>query len=417
MQRYSIFGLLRHALSYHEKWQQAWRSPEPKRDYDVVIIGGGGHGLGTAHYLAQDHGITNVAVLEKGWLGGGNTGRNTMTVRSNFLREASVPFHEKSLSLYHGLSKELNYNLMVGKRGMITFLQSSGASRTAMQMANTMHIFGARYEMISVEEIRRRLPIFDPAPDARMPINGGVYQPDATMVRHDAVAWGFARSADSCGIDIIQNCEVTGITRNGNRVTGVETTRGVIKAKKVGMAVAGHGSVVAAMAGLRLPIVTQPLQAWVSEPIKPILDEIVVIRDYFGTYLMQSDKGEIVIGQGCDPYCSYAQRGTFPIIEDATAAMLAVFPRFKRLKLLRHWAGMLDMTYDGSPIISKTDVVGFYIDIAGSGGFKTTPVAAKTFAHLIAQNEPHELTRDLGLDRFGKGHLVVEGGVSSGHIL
>jgi|TARA_B100000586_G_scaffold180289_1_gene132113 sarcosine oxidase subunit beta len=415
MQRYSVFSLLRNSLSYHEHWQQAWRSPEPKRQYDVVIIGGGGHGLGAAHYLAKDHGIANVAVLEKGWLGGGNTGRNTMTVRSNFLREASVPFHEESLALYHGLSKELNYNLMVGKRGMISLLQSSGASRIATQMANTMHIYGARYEMMSLDEIKRRLPVFEPPADTRMPIVGGVYQPDATMVRHDAVAWGFARSADSRGVDIIQNCEVTAILRDNRGITGVETTRGMIKTKKVGMAVAGHGSVVAAMAGLRLPIVTQPLQAWVSEPIKPVLDEIVVIRNYFGTYLMQSDKGEIVIGQGCDPYASYAQRGTFPIIENASSAMLEIFPRFKRLKLLRHWAGMLDMTYDGSPIISKTDIPGFYIDVAGSGGFKTTPVAAKTHAHLIATDQPHDLTRDLGLTRFGTGYLVVEGGVSANH--
>ena len=415
MQRYSVFSLIRNAFSYHEKWQQAWRSPEPKRQYDVVIIGGGGHGLGAAHYLAKDHGITNVAVLEKGWLGGGNTGRNTMTVRSNFLREASVPFHEESLALYRGLSKELNYNLMVGKRGMITFLQSSGASRIATQMANTMHIYGARYQMLSVEDIRRKIPIFDPPADTRMPVTGGVYQPDASLVRHDAVAWGFARSADSRGVDIIQNCEVTAIQRDGGRVTGVETNRGTIQARKIGMAVAGHGSVVASMAGLRLPIVTQPLQAWVSEPVKPILDEIIVIRNYFGTYLMQSDKGEIVVGQGCDPYGSYAQRGTFPIIEDATSAVLEMFPRFCRLKLLRHWAGMLDMTYDGSPIISKTDVKGFYIDVAGSGGFKTTPVAAKTFAHLIARDEPHQLTRSLGLDRFSTGHLVPEGGVSANH--
>ena len=413
MQRYSIFSLLRNALSYHKNWQQQWRSPEPKPDYDVIIIGGGGHGLGAAYYLAKDHGITKVAVLEKGWLGGGNTGRNTMTVRSNFLREASVPFHEKSLELYHGLSKELNYNLMVSERGMISFIQNSAVNRITMQMANTMHIYGAEYRMLSLDEVKQKIPIFDPNPNTRMPILGAVYQPRASMVRHDAVAWGFARSADSRGVDILQNCEVTGILCENGRVTGVETTKGVIRAKKVGMAVAGHGSVVAAMAGLRLPITTQPLQAWVSEPIKPILNEIVVIRAYFGTYLMQSDKGEIVIGQGCDPYPSYAQRGTFPIIEDATNAVLEVFPIFKRLKLLRHWAGMLDMTYDGSPIISKTDLPGFYIDIAGSGGFKTTPVAAKTFAHLIAHDELHELIQDLSLNRFTIGRLVPEGGVSA----
>ena len=247
----------------------------------------------------------------------------------------------------------------------------------------------------------------------RLPILGALYQPKATMVRHDAVAWGFARGADARGVDIIQNCEVTGTRRDNGRVIGVDTSRGFIGAAKIGMAVAGHGSVVAAMAGLRLPIVTQPLQAWVSEPIKPVFNEIVVIRSYYGTYLMQSDKGEIVVGQGCDPYPSYAQRGTFSIIEDATAAMLEVFPCFRRLKLLRQWAGMLDMPYDGSPIISKTGIKGFYIDVAGSGGFKTTPAAAKTFAHLIARDEPHELTRDLGLDRFQLGRLVPEGGVSA----
>jgi len=415
MQRYSIFSLARNAMSGHRNWQQVWRSPPPKKEYDVVIIGAGGHGLGAAWYLARDHGITNVAVVEKGWLGGGNTGRNTMTVRSNFLREASVPFHEKSLDLYHELAKDLNYNLMVSERGMITFIQSSAVNRVQMQMANTMHIYGAKYQMMDLAEVKQRVRIFDPSPDMRLPIHGAIHQPRASMVRHDAVAWGFARAADARGVDILQQTEVTGIRRDAGAVTGVETTRGFIKAKKVAMAVAGHGSVVAEMAGVRLPIVTQPLQAWVSEPVKPVLNEIVVIRSYHGTYLMQSDKGEIVIGQGCDPYPSYAQRGTFPIIEDATAAVLEVFPSFERLKLLRHWAGMLDMTYDGSPIISKTDVKGFYVDVAGSGGFKTTPAAAKTFAHLIANDEPHALTGELGLDRFHSGRLVPEGGVSANH--
>ena len=412
MQRYSIFSLARNALSHHRNWQHAWRSPAPKARYDAVIIGGGGHGLGTAHYLATEHGMTNIAVLEKGWIGGGNTGRNTMTVRSNFLREASVPFHEHSLDLYRQLSRELNFNTMTNERGMITFIQSSAVNRIAMQMANTMHIYGADYRVIGLDEVRRRIPIFEPAEDMRMPIHGAVYQPRASMVRHDAVAWGFARSADARGADIIQNCEVTGILKENGRITGVETSRGVIHADKVGMAVAGHGSVVAGMAGIRLPIVTHPLQAWVSEPIKPVLDEIVVIRSYFGTYLMQSDKGEIVVGQGCDPYPSYAQRGTFPIIEDATTAMLEVFPSFRRLKLLRHWAGMLDMVYDGSPVISRTDLKGFYVDLAGSGGFKTTPAAARTFAHLIARDEPHPLAAAYELNRFSNGQLIPEGGVS-----
>ena len=413
MQRYSIFSLARNALSHHRNWQRAWRNPTPKARYDAIIIGGGGHGLGAAHYLAKEHGMTNTAVLEKGWIGGGNTGRNTMTVRSNFLREASVPFHEHSLDLYRQLGRELNFNVMANERGMITFIQSSAVNRIAMQMANTMHIYGADYRVIGLDEVRRRIPIFEPPEDMRMPIHGAVYQPRASMVRHDAVAWGFARSADARGVDIIQNCEVTGILRESGRITGVETTRGVIHANKVGMAVAGHGSVVAGMAGIRLPIVTQPLQAWVSEPIKPVLDEIVVIRSYFGTYLMQSDKGEIVVGQGCDPYPSYAQRGTFPIIEDATTAMLEVFPSFRRLKLLRHWAGMLDMVYDGSPVISRTGLKGFYVDLAGSGGFKTTPAAARTFAHLIARDEPHPLAAAYELNRFDNGYLIPEGGVSA----
>ncbi len=413
MKRFSFLALARNAATGHRNWEKLWRSPEPRRQYDAVIIGAGGHGLGTAYYLARNHGICNVAVLEKGWLGGGNTGRNTMTVRSNFLREESVPFHEFSLDLYHQLSRELNFNLMVSRRGMITFIQSSAVKRIALQMASTMSVYGVEYRMMDLAEVRRRVPIFDPPADMRLPIVGAVYQPRATMVRHDAVAWGFARAADARGVDIIQNCEVTGIRRDGGHVIGVDTTRGFIAAPRVGMAVAGHGSVVAAMAGIRLPIVTQPLQAWVSEPVKPVLDEIVVIRSYHGTYLMQSDKGEIVIGQGCDPYPSYAQRGTFSIVEDGTAAMLEVFPSFRRLKLLRHWAGMLDMPYDGSPIISKTAVDGFYIDVAGSGGFKTTPAAALTFAHLIATGEPHPLAARLSLDRFETGRLIQEGGVSA----
>ena len=254
MQRFSIFSLLRNAFRYQADWQRMWRSPEPKRRYDIVIIGGGGHGLGAAYYLAKEHGIRNVAVLDKGWLGGGNTARNTMTIRSNYIRPPSVPFHEGSMALYRELSRELNYNLMVGRRGMISFLQSSAAARTAARMANTMHVYGAKYELIDVEEIKRRLPIFRPPPRPRLEVLGGVHQPEAMMARHDAVAWGFARMADAHGVDIIQNCEVTGIRRDGGRVTGVETTRGVIEAGKVGMAVAGHGAVVAAMAGIRLPI-------------------------------------------------------------------------------------------------------------------------------------------------------------------
>ena len=388
-----------------------WRSPQPKRAYDVIIIGGGGHGLGAAYFLAKEHGITNVAVIEKGWLGGGNTARNTMTIRSNYIRPPSVPFHEGSMALYRQLSRDLNYNLMVHRRGMISFMQSSQAARTAARMANTMHVYGGKYEFISLAEIKRRLPIFEPRPDARLEVLGGVYQPGAMMARHDAVAWGFARKADAYGVDIIQNCEVTGIRRDGDRVTGVDTTRGFIQAPKVGMAVAGHGSVVADMAGIRLPIETQPLQAWVSEPVKPVMDQIVVFSGY-GFYMMQSDKGELVIGGPTDPYPSYAQRGTFPIVEQVTASMVEMFPIFKRMKLMRQWGGMLDIVYDGTPIISKTPLRGFYVDVAGAGGFKTTPMAARMHAWLIAKDEPHDLISKFGLDRFSSGRLVFEGGVS-----
>ena len=411
VRRFSFLSLVRNTLRYQRGWQRMWRSPEPKRRYDVVLIGGGGHGLGAAYYLAKEHGMRNVAVLERGWLGGGNTARNTMTIRSNYVRPPSVPFHEGSMALYRELSRELDYNLMVGRRGMIAFLQSSGAARNAARMANTMHVYGARYEMIDVAEIERRVPAFRPPPRARLELLGGVYQPDAMMARHDALAWGFARMADALGVDIIQSCEVTGIRRAGGRVTGVETTLGRIDAGRVGMAVAGHGSVVAAMAGLRLPIEVQPLQAWVSEPVKPVLDPILVFSGY-GCYMMQSDKGELVIGGPTDPYPSYAQRGTFTTIEQVTAAVLEMFPVFARMKLLRHWAGMLDIVYDGSPIISKTPLDGFTVDVAGAGGFKTTPMAARMHAWLIAKDEPHALIEDFGLERFERGRLVFEGGVS-----
>ena len=411
LQRYSVFALLRNAMGYHQDWQRLWRSPDPKPAYDVIIIGGGGHGLGAAYFLAKEHGIKNIAVLEKGWLGGGNTARNTMTIRSNYVRPPSVPFHEDSMALYRQLSRDLNYNLMVSKRGMVVFLQSSAAARTAARMANTMHAYGAEYRFLTRDQIKREVPIFEYPAHPRMEVFGGVHQPSAMMARHDAVAWGFARMADAYGVDIIQNCEVTGIVRDCSRVTGVQTTRGEIRAPQVGMAVAGHGSMVAAMAGVRLPIETQPLQAWVSEPLKPVLNPILLFTGY-GAYMMQSDKGELVIGGPTDPYPSYAQRGSFAIIEQVTAVVTEMFPIFKRVKLMRHWAGMLDIVYDGSPIISNTHVNGFTVDVAGAGGFKTTPMAARMHAWLIAKGEPHPRIEKLGLDRFETGRLVVEGGVS-----
>ena len=412
MKRYSIFGILRNAIAYHDGWERTWRSLEPRPEYDVIIIGGGGHGLGAAHYLAEDHGITNVAVVEKGWLGGGNTGRNTMTIRSNYIRDVSVPFHDLSIELYAGLSKSLNYNIMFSQRGSLRLIQGAREARQAIRRVHTMHVYGADYRELSLDEVKRIVPILVNAPDARLPVVGGVYQPRAGMARHDAVAWGFARMADARGVHILQNCEVTGITREGARVTGVETTKGPIRTRKIGMAVAGHGGVVAAMVGLRLPVETLPLQAFVSDPVKPILNTIVNCGGY-GAYLMQSDRGELVIGGAADPYPSYQQRGTFQITEQVVAGMCEVFPIFKRLKFMRQWAGMIDNVYDSSPIISKTPVEGFTIDVAGAGGFKTTPVAAKMHAHLIATGEPHEMIQGLGLDRFERGALVLESGVGS----
>ena len=413
MKRYSIFSILRNAMTYHDGWESAWRSPELRPEYDVIIIGGGGHGLATAHYLAEDHGLTNVAVVEKGWLGCGNTGRNTMTIRSNHLREASIPFFDKSIELWEQLSQELNYNIMFSQRGTLRLIQGTRDARAETRRMHTMHVYGADYQRLSLQDVQRIVPILVNAPGARLPIVGGVYQPRAGLARHDAVAWGFARKADARGVHIIQNCEVTGISREGARITGVQTTKGPIRAKKVGVAVAGHASVVANMGGVRLPIETQPLQAFVSHPVKPILHTIVSCGAY-GTYLMQSDRGELVIGGAADPYPSYQQRGTFHVTEQVVAGMCEVFPIFKRLKFMRQWAGMVDISYDNSPIISKTPLEGFYIDVGwGSGGFKATPISGKMFAHLIATDEPHDLIKHFSVQRFESGRLILEGSVAA----
>ena len=407
---YSIFSLARNALSYHQNWQKSWRSPSVRRKYDVIIIGGGGHGLGAAYYLAKDHGITNVAVLEKGWLGGGNTARNTMTIRDNYIRSASVPFHRESMKLWRNLSRQLNFNIMLHEVGMTTFLQSASGVSHAKRMAHTMNIFDSEYSLLSLAELERKIPYFKNTP--RMAIVGGVHHKKIAMARHDAVAWSYARAADARGVDIIQNCQVTGLLREGNKVTGVDSDQGVIRANKIGLAVAGHASVVAATAGITLPLETWPLQAFVSTPVKPVLNQIFVVDGYHN-YFMQSDKGELVIGGVTDPYPSYAQRGSPQIVEHVVEGLLDVFPVFRRMKFMRQWAGMLDITYDNSPIISKTDVDGFYIDVAGSGGFKTTPIAAKMHADLIANDRPHPLIQELGLNRFQSGRLVIEGGVDA----
>jgi sarcosine oxidase subunit beta len=411
MTRYSAWSLIRNTLSGHKDWGRAWRDPEPKTSYDVIIIGGGGHGLATAYYLARNHGITNVAVLEKGWLGGGNTGRNTTIVRSNYMLDPNGHFYEHSMKLWEGLSRDLNYNVMFSQRGVLNLAHSDGQMESYRRRGNAMRLNGIDGELLSREEVRQMVPDLDFSPNARFPIHGGLLQPRAGTARHDAVAWGLARGADMRGVDIIQNCEVTAILREGNRVTGVETTRGTIRAAKIGTAVAGNTGRLAAMAGLRLPIESHLLQAIVSEPLKPFLDTVVT----FGTghfYISQSDKGGLVMGGDLDGYNSYAQRGNLPTMEHVMACGIAMYPALARLRMLRHWAGIMDMTMDGSPIIAKSPIEGLYLNCGWCyGGFKATPGSGHVFAHTIANDAPHPCNEHFTLERFATGAVIDEGGV------
>ena len=410
MTRYSIFSLLRNALSYHENWPEAWRSPTPKPEYDVVIVGGGGHGLATAYYLAKEHGITNVAVLEKGYIGGGNTGRNTTIVRANYMLEANELFYERSLKLWEDLSADLNFNVMFSQRGVLNLAHSDAELDAFAKRGNAMCLNGSDARLLTREQVQEMVPLLDCSRNSRYPIAGGLIQPRGGTARHDAVAWGFARGADMRGVDIIQNCEVTGFVRDGGRVTGVETTQGTIRAKKVGLAVAGHSSQVAAMAGLRLPIETLILQAMVTESVKPILDTVVTTgAAHF--YISQSDKGELVMGGDLDAYNTYARRGDLPIIEHVVGACLLLFPCFSRLRMMRTWSGVCDMSMDGSPIIGKTPVDGLYLNGGWCyGGFKATPGSGWVFAHTIAQDRPHALNEALNLERFHTGYTIDEKG-------
>ncbi len=411
MTRYSIFSLARNAMTGHGNWTRAWRTPEPKPRYDVIIIGGGGHGLATAYYLAKEHGITNVAVLEKGWLGGGNTGRNTTIVRSNYLIEPNAHLYEWSLKLWEGLSQDLNYNVMYSPRGVINLAHSDGQVDAFQRRGNAMRLNGTDAEWLDREQVSALLPHLDTSPHARFPIMGGVLQARGGTARHDAVAWGLARGGDARGVDIIQNCEVTGIRREGGRVIGVETSRGDIAADKIGIAVAGHTGHIAAMAGLRMPIESHVLQAMVSEPVKPILDTVIT-SGAAHCYVSQSDKGEMVFGGDLDGYNSYAQRGNLPTIEHVVQSAIALFPYFSRLRLMRTWGGIMDMTMDGSPIIGKTPVDGFYINGGWCyGGFKATPGSGWVFAHTIAHDAPHALNAAFTLDRFARGRAIDEKGV------
>lgn len=409
MEKYSLLQLAKHALSGHRHWPPAWRSPEPKQSYDVVIIGAGGHGLASAYYLAKKHGISNVAVLEKGWLGGGNTGRNTTVVRSNYFYPQSTHFFEHSLKLYESLSRELNYNVMLSQGGVLTLGHSRHDMEILERWSNSLQLQGVDAEMMTTEQIRRHMPLLDTSRAARYPIWGGFIQHRGGVARHDAVAWAYARGADDRGVDIIQNCQVTGIRTSAGRVQGVETGRGYIRADKVAIAVAGHSSTVAAMAGLKLPIVSQSLQAVVSEPVKPCLNG-VVLSGLVHAYVSQSDRGEILIGGGTDRYPSYGQRGNLPLVEETLAATLNLFPRFSRLKLMRQWAGTVDISPDSSPIIGKTPVAGLYISGGwGTGGFKAIPAGGETLAHTIASDRPHPLIEGFGLQRFVDGALIDEG--------
>jgi sarcosine oxidase subunit beta len=413
MQRYSFAALARHSLGQHQGWTPLWRKAAPRPHYRVVIIGGGGHGLATAYYLAKEHGIGDVAVLEKGAIGLGNTGRNTTIIRSNYLWDESARIYDHSLKLWEGLSAELNFNLMLSQRGVLNLAHTESDLREGMRRVNANRLNGIDAEWLDAAAVKRFCPILNVSADARHPVLGATLQRRGGVARHDAVAWGYARAADARGIDIVENCEVTAIRTAQGRVTGVETSRGEITADKVAIAAAGHSSVLAAMAGVRLPLQSHPLQALVSEPVKPVLD-CVVMSNTVHVYVSQSDKGELVIGAGIDAFNSYAQHGSFHVIEGQMAALLELFPAFSRLKMLRSWAGIVDVSPDASPIIGKLPVEGLYLNGGwGTGGFKATPGAGHVFAHTIAHDEPHPLARPFALERFASGALIDEHGAAA----
>ncbi len=414
MQNYSIFSLLRHAFNGHTTWAPAWRSPPLKESYDVVVIGAGGHGLATAYYLVKEFGIANVAVLERGWLGGGNVARNTVTVRSNYMRDASIPFYVKSVALFEGLTDELNFNMMHSKRTMIDVVQTFPKMRELRRRQLTMDIYGSTYKQISTEEVRRRIPaLTGGGPDARLPVIGGMVHTDAGVNRHDAVAWGYARGADARGVELHQKTPVTTLLRGSDgTIKGVETPRGVVRAPKVAVAVSGHTTTLTETVGLRLPLRTMNLTAFVSEPVKPLVDVVVNCPDS-GFYFSQSDKGEMVIGGAPDMGQSFRRDVKQHVFEDTVTAMLSLFPTFRKLKLLRQWGGHLDIAPDASPIMDETDVPGLFVTAGWWGGYKAIPAGGLTFAHLIAKGAPHPLMAPFSLKRFKHLDYVMESGTTT----
>jgi sarcosine oxidase subunit beta len=407
--RFSFLSLARNALTGHKNWPEQWRSPEPKPAYDAVIVGGGGHGLATAYYMAREHGMRAIAVLEKGWLGGGNTGRNTTIIRSNYLWEESAALYDHALKLWNDLSQVLNYNVMYSPRGVMMLAHNVHDVQVSKRHVHANRLAGVDNEWLTPEEARDFCPILNISKDIRYPIMGAALQRRGGVARHDAVAWGYARAADALGVDIIQNCEVTGIRRDGDgAVEALETTRGRIATRRIGVVAAGHTSVVMSMAGVRMPIESYPLQALVSEPLKPIMP-CVVMSNTVHAYMSQSDKGDLVIGAGTDQYVSYSQTGGLHIAMHTLDAICELFPIVRRVRMMRNWGGIVDVTPDRSPILSKTPVPGLYVNCGwGTGGFKATPGSGHVFAHLVATGEPHPIGAPFTLDRFRTGRLIDE---------